>query len=59
MKSLALINSCKLDDFKECDDTSTDILFTSQETLEKHNKLISSLSEKIFGVAVDESHCGE
>ena len=44
------LNSCKLD-------TNRYILFNSPETLENHYELISSLSENIFGVVVDESHC--
>lgn len=48
----------KLEEFKEgdiCD--SVDLLFSSPETLEKHYEDLSNLSENIFGVVIDETHC--
>ena len=45
----------KLEEFKEGD--SVDLLFSSPETLEKHYEVVSNVSENIFGVVIDETHC--
>lgn len=45
----------KLEEFKEGD--SVDLLFLSPETLEKHYEVVSNVSENIFGVVIDETHC--
>ena len=45
----------KLEEFKEGD--SVNLLFSSPETLEKHYEDLSNLSENIFGVVIDETHC--
>ena len=45
----------KLEEFK--DGYSVDLLFSSPETLEKHYECLSNLSENIFGVLIDETHC--
>ena len=49
------LKACKLEDFHDrCD---ADVLFTSPETLEKHYGVISTISDRIIGVVVDETHC--
>ena len=49
------LKCCKLEDFKLGNEV--DVLFTSPETLESFYLLLSNLSERIFGVVVDETHC--
>ena len=49
------LKACKLEDFHDrCD---PDVLFTSPETLEKYYGVISTISDRIIGVVVDETHC--
>lgn len=43
------------EEIKEGD--SVHLLFSSPETLEKHYEDLSNLSENIFGVVIDETHC--
>lgn len=49
------IRCVKIEKFKEGD--SFDLLFSSPETLEKHYEDLSNLSENIFGVVIDVTHC--
>ena len=45
----------KLEEFK--DGYSVDLLFSSPETLEKNYECLSNLSENIFAVVINETHC--
>lgn len=45
----------KLEEFKDGD--SVDLLFSSPEIMEKHYECLSNVSENIFGVVIDATHC--
>ena len=51
------LRCCKLEEVTDCGDTNIDIVFTSPENLEKLYEVVSGLSDRIFGVVVDETHC--